>query len=274
MARTFDATDDNIVLGVGSTGTLGPYTYFCLVKMNGDGASGNFMLSRSASANIIRFSKTAGNLLNLLTSVGNVSATSTTNIVAADGWCLVGVSKASGTVNPRFYRYKFTSPTWARENAVGTLANGTGTAASFRLGATSGSTFPINADIAAAVMFNRVLSDAETELLPGSYAAWFALAPSAVWILDQDVVSTHKVLDWTGNGANEASGTGTTVSSVGPPISYGGDVLLPMAVPAAGGAFTQGLAGALTLAGQVSCPSGRGDKRCTRLRWPCGDRLG
>ncbi len=78
-----------------------------------------------------------------------------------------------------------------------------------------------NGAIAAVAFWSRELTESEVRALGGSYQAWFAANPDALWILDQAAI-TDSVIDLTGNGNDEQGRTGTAVEDGGiPGFAYG-----------------------------------------------------
>ncbi len=53
------------------------------------------------------------------------NGTTASQVLNADNWCLVGVSKPSGTGTLRFHRYKFDTGIWTHENGTTGIADGT-----------------------------------------------------------------------------------------------------------------------------------------------------
>lgn len=124
-----------------------------------------------------------------------------------DAWQLVVVTKASGTVKPRFHVYSYANKTWKHRDATGTLPNSPSVSGGkIRFSGSSGQEY------AAAALYPQVLSDAEVEELAGTYQDWLELDPSGMWIFNQPDLS-KPVLDELGGGANEIYGdtSGTEV---------------------------------------------------------------
>lgn len=147
----------------------------------------------------------------------------TTISYAAGEWVLLIINKAAAGAT-FFHKYSYSSGLWARgSNSL--ASNPTGTVSSLRLGSGASSNY-FNGDIAVAAWFNKSLSNADTEALPFSLAAWVNLRPRALAVLDQQA-TTQTVKDWMGNGSNQTAITGTSVSTESVPIlSYGHPVIL------------------------------------------------
>lgn len=139
-------------------------------------------------------------------------------ITAADGWCLLIVSKATGNVIPRFHLYKYAAASWAHSNGDTSLPNPTGTAIRVAIGTWGGNSDGVPCSIAAAAVWNRTMADAEAETIPLSLKSWIQTSPAPVgmWVLDQESIATS-VEDWTGNGANQNAILGTEVTPDAPP---------------------------------------------------------
>lgn len=158
----------------------------------------------------------------------------TFTVTPADNWVLIGITKVSGTNTPRFHKYVYDTDTYAAENASGTVANGSaGGASNHEIGNSGGDFF--DGEIAVVGVWDRALSDAEVQALPFSLQWWYASAPDALWVLDQEATTTN-VLDATGKGANQSSLTGTTVSTVSVPVLSYGFPVTSWAIPAAAAA--------------------------------------
>jgi hypothetical protein len=161
--------------------------------------------------------------VNLQLTAGFVAAPTIT-APATDGWILLAASKGTGSVPVRFHKYVFSTNVWTHENAASSSANSsTTTQSTFTFANTSGG---FVGDIAIGAAFvSQALSDAQIETLPFSVQSWMALAPSALWLFDQQA-TTENVLDLTGGGANQSLLTGTTVSTASVPVlSYGHPVI-------------------------------------------------
>jgi hypothetical protein len=145
------------------------------------------------------------------------------NIIFTGNWYLMVLTKAEGNVAVRFHRYTYSSGAWfhgdsyAMPDSIYPVA----TRPAGVIGADGNS--HANMHVAAVGVWSRVLSDAECELLPLQASAWLTLpngGPSAMWTFSQSSVS-DPVLDLTGNGFNQSSITGTSVSSEISPINEG-----------------------------------------------------
>ncbi|HET7443278.1 MAG TPA: hypothetical protein VFJ57_01325 [Solirubrobacterales bacterium] len=143
------------------------------------------------------------------------------NQIAPGEWALLVVTKATGTVKPRFHLWKGGS--WNHVDAGGTLADYAGeTQTNVRLGRFLTYNDWFRGDIAAAAHWaSKALSDAECEALVavGSLEGWAGKSPSGLWLFNQ-VSLSDEVKDKTANAANQTSRSGTTVVAEAPPIPY------------------------------------------------------
>lgn len=241
MARTYNGTSDKLVVSQGALTFAPPVTMAAILKRNSTGWN-SIIGNRQSSGAIKGWSfeihpNADANKLTYEYSVTGTDGTATTAVVNADGWVLLVVSKAAGTVAPRFQKFKYSTDVWARENGVSTVIDETpGAGGSVEVGGPWGtSTDWFGGDIAVGAVWNRVLSDTEAATLPYTLAAWLSLAPSALWVLDQDK-TTQKVGDMAGGGANESALTGTSVSSGSVPVfNYSDGIWLPTLIIPGGG---------------------------------------
>ena len=143
------------------------------------------------------------------------------NQIAPGEWALLVVTKATGTVKPRFHLWK--SGSWSHADVTATLADYAGeTQTNVRLGRFLTYNDWFRGDIAAAAHWaSKALSDAECEALvtAGSLEGWAGKSPSGLWLFNQ-VSLSEEVKDKTANGANQTSRSGTTVVAEQPPIPY------------------------------------------------------
>lgn len=147
-------------------------------------------------------------------SFGGVDNSGTLKFLAADGWCVVAATKASGSQTPRYHKYVVSSATWTHQNGGGAVSDGTATSTGTEMiGAVA--TDMLNGDVAAVALYSRVLADQEIESLAGAWETWLSYQPAGAWLLDSDAVNS--LIDWTGAGANQSAVTGTTVQAASVP---------------------------------------------------------
>lgn len=136
-------------------------------------------------------------------------------------WVLVAATKASGTAAARLHLYRFDTETWTHENggaAIGNASENVG--GKLVIGQWQGSEQFVGLYAASAV-WNKALTDGEVEALVEvtAISKWKAKGPVGMWMLNQESTS-EKVLDFTGNGADESSHSGTEVVAGSPPIPF------------------------------------------------------
>ena len=221
MPRLFDGVNDWVKLSLGQCNvTFG--TMAAMVRRNADGVLHSLWNTVDSTGQTrLSLALSAGNEIRWGSDPPGGSALSPTiRVVAADGWSLVVVGKATGTATPRFHRYKFSTGVWTHENASGTVGNANAVpGGNLELGANSNgaSTF-LNGDMEVVGCWGRVLSDQEVENLAFGLPGWLSAAPNGLWLLDQSL-TTQKIIDWTVGGANESVLTGTAVGTVNAPFS-------------------------------------------------------
>lgn len=170
---------------------------------------------------------------------------------AANDWTLLVVSKAAGSAVTRWHRYIYSTATWTHVNGSGSVADSTvlpGASGVVQFGRLQ-TVDPMNGLLAVAGGWLRVLSDAEVETLPLALSAWADLNPDGLWAFNQASTATA-VTDLSGNGADQVSTTGTSVSADEPPgfdYSLAGSVTgsLNATVPA----LTGGMSGTVSASG-------------------------
>ena len=208
--RTFDGVDDFITLGLGSLGfAFGPGSIVMWVK-RGAGASGTDKLLKVGTSAVsgqygVDFSATQPLLRCGTTTVGATGIT----LESADGWGLVAVTKATGTVTPRLHLYN--AGTWTHEDGTGTLANSGVPGTSARIGADQTPANFFAGDVGALAVYTTVLDDTAVEALAVDLQAWIDASPAALWVLDQP--SLPDALQDDIGTADESAITGTTVTA-------------------------------------------------------------
>lgn len=253
MPRNF-ANNGLVTCSTGGLSGLdgGPVTMACIIRLT-DSVNGAILYAGPSTSTVSFAMEIFSNNYSFTTSAGGQNCVGGTN---ADNWHLAAVSKASGTATPRGHKYVYGTDTWTHSNAAGTAADAGATPGAggvVQLGRYATTEF-INADIAIIGCWDRVLTDAEVELLPLSLQSWYHTAPVGLWLLDQAATGT-KVLDATGNGANETALTVTSVSTESVPVfSYGFADQAAAGHSAVGGPtqYTQTNTGSCTPAGAVT----------------------
>ncbi len=222
--RTFNGTSDNIRCAIGAC-NVGFGTFVSLCRP-----------TKNKEANILTLHNKAGSAATLdlwlneekLAFYNGASVlNSSIRVGTADGWQLLAWSKATGTVKPKFYRYSFSKAEWTIVEGTTALANGSSVAeGTVRIGEFTGAEF-FKGDIAISGIWSTALSEAEIKALVSvkALSEWKALfSPSGIWEFKQQAPVIEEVIeeviDATGNGANQSSRSGTTVTAEEPPIPF------------------------------------------------------
>lgn len=222
MARRFtSASSEKIDLALGAGGSItGACSLLAIVKPASDVAAITRILQIGTNNTTLRAIQLSNAQILNARSANVTTGSATLAVNVANGWQLVGWSKAAGSAVPRFHQYIYSSNTWNRVSLVATLADSTPSSGSV-LGANAAGGSPFDGDIAIAGAYAANLTDAQIESMAYDLNAWFQIQPNGLWILDQAAV-TMLVPDLTGNGANQTGITGTTVSPLSVPVfSYG-----------------------------------------------------
>jgi hypothetical protein len=215
VVRQFDGTDDVVTLALGGANVAaGPITIAAVVKITNQAHYSTFITGLNSSAvrewSFYVESSAAGSSL-IFESDGGEQA-STMTLTPQEMWCLVAVTKTSGTTTPKFHKYVYNTATWTHQDAAGTMTNGAapGAGGSIVLGAFQASNF-FEGQMAAAAVWTTALADADLEGIVGSFSSWtgFSTPPVAAWRLDGAVASG--VQDTIG-AADETSVTGTLLT--------------------------------------------------------------
>jgi hypothetical protein len=215
MARLFDGTNDEIRTSIGGIVGTGAITMAAIMRRNSTVYNG--VIGLHTSGGTATYSIEIADGTGSLDFSGNVNWSPGITVVNADGWVLIAVTKASGTVAPRGHKYVYSSDTWAHNNSASNTANGASVSGgTVRFGEWQ-DVDDFAGDIAIAGVWDRVLTDAEIENLAFTKEAWHAAAPAGLWLFDQQAVA-QSVSDLTGGGANQSTITGTALSTNSVPI--------------------------------------------------------
>jgi hypothetical protein len=221
--RTFDGVDDSITLSVGNCGSaFGPATVAAIVRRTDQthetcviaGFDGAAQDQHSWAFYVDDEGGGVPNQLVLASdNTGPTAGSPAITLTTANSWCLIAVTKATGTVAPRFHKYHYASETWTHENSGSTLANSPTTTNRLQIGIyNTGPTIPWEGDILICGFWNEVLSDGVLETMTETAQSWEDTNPDGLWFLNQDNVATD-VIDQTGGGADETGITGTAVGT-------------------------------------------------------------
>lgn len=220
--RTFDRVDDTIGLALGSLGfAFGPGTIAAIIRRAADSGAAETILKVGVSVISAQYQMQLSSVGRLQLQVGaTVQSLTGLNVLAADGWVLVAVSKATGTVAARLHKYVFSTATWTHADSGNTAANSGVAATAARIAATQSPAVFFGGDIGILGVSNTVLNDAAIEALTSGEAAWDSAGFVAKWMLDQASTATA-VQDDIG-AAHQSAITGTSVTATNIPWATGG----------------------------------------------------
>ena len=216
---------DWIKTNLGNTPSFGPATCAALVKKSSDTTNYEIIILASDNADpdnwIFYIGLGGDNKLGLFN--GFVDLESPFTVLASEGWVMVAVTKATGTVAPRFHKYVLNTGVWTHQDCASTGANSGTMFTANTIGASNAHDATVgvfDGHILAVGVWNVVLNDAALEAIsPAIYtnfdaliAGWLATAtaPRVLNRLDQASVSTS-ITDDTGGGSGQNSRNGTTV---------------------------------------------------------------
>jgi hypothetical protein len=250
--RSFDGNNDEIRCSIGACTITTAITLAIVARRTSTGYSALLALHTSGGTATFALEvedNAGGNSVDFTGKVDHALTCPTT-----DGWVLIAGGKAAGTSTPRLHKYVYSTNAWSHVNAGSTLADQSSVSGgTVRFGEWQ-DTDDFAGDLAVAAVWNRLLTDAELEQLPFTLQAWYASAPSGLWLFDQSAV-TQPIADLTGGGANESARTQTTVSTTSVPLFHVDDGAWPVVRPqGAGGPITEFItpAGTLTSAGALT----------------------
>lgn len=205
-----DGVDDDIVFSIGNGDITGAITFAAILKrrvssdtdcifMKTDGTNTHGLLINSFDNHVRWIS-------------GN--ADSITAVLAADGWVLVAVTKASGSVAPRYHFYKWLTNTWTHENSSTSVVDPPSAPTGvYHLG-NYNNIFLLDGSMLIAGVWDRVLSDVEIQTLKDGQKAWFDAAPKEAWRLN----SASSISSFAPSAASvESSRVGTTLDTLNSP---------------------------------------------------------
>lgn len=207
MAYRFDGISDLFVTSIGSAVATGAMSVAVLCRIYEDTEhAGIFQIQSSSDTMIVSLERrgSGDSNPNTLEYNNNVSNVRDVTYQVSDGWCVVGFSKATGTVVTQMHKVPLDGTVQHSNNGV-TIASGSGTPTKIRFGhyGDGVSTQYSQIDIACAAWWNSQLTDANFNTLKNGISAWTALTPDDLWILD----STSTINDQVGS-ANETSRSG------------------------------------------------------------------
>jgi hypothetical protein len=238
--RTFDGVDDAIIMlpGTAQSMAAAPFTFAVLFDRDESEAGAvdpllTFVANATTTSNgfisgVCSFNvdnNTNGNTMEVYIGASNTNSIATTTILNADGWVLAVVTKASGTVAPRFHRYRLTAADIVRANGGTAVANGTTPTSSFRFEVGKDDIFnDAQLHLAVAACWDVALTDGQVDELYANLATadWYNNSggtPVALWEFNQASTATA-VTDLTGGGADQTAIAGTTVNTTNDPPGW------------------------------------------------------
>lgn len=143
-------------------------------------------------------------------------------IAVADGWVFTAMTKATGTVAPRFHRYRWSANDWVHAASGTTTPNPALTVSAIKVGQNHLNNEGGDLDLVAALIAsNYVMTDSEIERLPwGLWDRWVdQVKPGFLWEAgDRDQPIAGSGRDSSRSGARESALTATTRgAAMGPP---------------------------------------------------------
>lgn len=213
--RQFGTLAD-INCSIGACAITGAWSFAAIVYSEGIGNEWFFSENPSAT-NFYGVGTETGPLTLYRTSASRMSGALPTK-----EWVFVGVTKASGTVKPKMYLYRFGTATWTIQEGTTAIANAAAGATSLTFGQWNDEE-QFDGKIAAAGVWNVQRTEAEMKALAGvpELQDWLTngTVPKGLWFFNQASTS-EAVSDLTGNGANQTSTANTSVVGESPPIPY------------------------------------------------------
>ena len=209
-----------ITMGIGSLGfAFGPGTWAGIVKRNSD-LDDPGVIGVGAATDWAVFFEVANDYISFYNGAATVDAA--IPFVTADGWCLLGVTKATGTVAPRIHKYVYGTGQWTHANATGTVANSGVPATSFTIGDGNAK---LDAEMKIQGVWDFVLTDAQFETLPFRIKPWLTVGqPRTLLPLEQSSTSIPVLDLGTVPRATQTAISGTSIySGAEPSWNFGFD---------------------------------------------------
>lgn len=220
--RRFDGTNDEIRCSIGGSNLTGAFTLLALHRITTAQIQTLFGTSTSAPAVGAHLGVNASNFPSLSIGGTTLNGAEVGGSPATGEWLQSCVTKASGSVAPRWHQYRFTEGVHRHANDGTAIANaGSQAGGTVRFGEKL-DIDDYKGDFAACICWASVLSDAEIESLTSKSALteWLSVGtPAGAWFFDQASTATE-LLDETAGGANQTTIEGTEVIGEEPPIPY------------------------------------------------------
>jgi len=142
----------------------------------------------------------------------------------ANGWVLVAVTKAAGTVIPRYHKYNYGTQVWDHANAGASVGN-LPALTSYIVGLSGQGFQPWPGDVLIEGVWDSVLSDVTLETLPVRLLNWIAASPKEARRYD----TAGTITPFVGTSSQTASVGGTLDAGDAP--SGWDDSLAPIPYP-------------------------------------------
>lgn len=223
--RHFDGVNDRIKFDLGGCDITGAFTIAALIRP-ATITSGTFKAVQAAM--------TAGGVANgyslghsskqAVLFTGETTQFSGTPFIEFDNlWLLYVISKAAGSVKPRWHAKVWEegepSP-WIEHDGSANFPDAASVAGGFLYVGDDGENDFCEFDVAALARWNSKLSEEQKKSLSTlALTDWSILSPTGFWLFNQDSVA-EPVEDLSGNGADESERTDTSVLKEEPPIPY------------------------------------------------------
>jgi hypothetical protein len=172
VARHFSAANDEIRCSLGGCNLTGAFTLAFIGKRGADGAYHGVMGNATTGSTMmvsveIRDTTAPANSVALVVNGGTEAHFSTTlTWTVADGVCLIVITKATGTVAPKAWKYRYDTDAWTTATSATTVANqATQAGGTVRFGEWA-DLDDFNGDLNVAGEWTRDLTDAEVRNPP------------------------------------------------------------------------------------------------------------
>lgn len=201
----FDGVDDSRTYSAGNIAGNGALSLAMIVKPSGVLVDWRWSVNWNAGG-----SSGFGALNALLWISSGTQPTGPT--IVTDEWWLLGFSKATGTVTPRYHTYRYSTTTWAHGTFSGTITNYPA-CTSIRFMDAPGELFAGNLLIAG--VWDSELADGTFETLEAAQADWVTAAPDEAWRFD----TTGAISPFVGTSTQTGS-TGATLDTGDAPAGW------------------------------------------------------
>lgn len=247
MPRQFNSSSNSINCSVGAFSGA-PFTYGMIVAiLQWSAVQGwmEFYSNQVASGDLYAGIEISNN--RLVTSFDGSTQCTSTFTPSQDVWYCIILTKVDGNANPRWNIYNYSTNTWTTSVADNACGNGAGNMGTHYIGSYQNGFEFFAGPMHAMGLFRQVAPSTDAEIqalgLHVSRNAWYQCASmadrAAFWFFDQYSTSVP-VIDLTGGGANEASGTVPNIATISTPLfSYTSPVIqATTSAPAVGGPYT------------------------------------